>query len=115
MRVVLDCLPFEDPANDARRIVQAGMAGILDSFSAEVWDEWYAKAPPVDWDDAWSPKPQQVEALFDAERGITFCSKHFDDVETRWENAVRTMRAKLHYSRAFYAIPHHTYIGIGEA
>ena len=108
MRVVLDCLPFPDPAEEARRIVRDGMNGILCSLGPELFTEWADGCPEPS-----VGTMQQVEALFDAERGITFCSKHFDDTETRRERYLQAMTARLHYSLEYCAIPHRPYIGIG--
>lgn len=113
-RIVLDCLPFEDPGNEARRIVRSGMSSIIDSFSEEVWDDWYAGSPPVAWGGPMEPRPQMVDVLVDEGRGITFCSRGFDEEAKRWEWLVRRIRAEFHYSRELFAIPHRVWAGVSE-
>ena len=74
-RVVLTCLPIPDPGEEARRIVRNGMNGILCALS----DEEFDRATEGNWQGSVDP----VHALVDPERGITLCSKAYDDA-ARW-------------------------------
>lgn len=112
MRLVLDCLPFEDPGNEARRIVRAGMAEIIDQLDDEHLGP--AMASDVAWGDRWGSPIPMVDVLFDAERGITFCSKAFDENAKRWEAMMRALRAEFHFSREHFAIPHRVWSGVSE-
>lgn len=106
---------MEDPAHEAKKIVRASMSSIIDSFSDDVWDEWFAEAGPV----SWRPTPlEQGPPMIDmvVGRHVTFVSAAVDHELRMMEQMAAAIQAEFAYSMkvidAYGAWPTRVMVGI---